>query len=65
MNFDWQLFLCALGLALVLESLPWLLAPEQFREALRSLIERQGNDLRRWGMFLLGIGLFLIVLGRV
>lgn len=64
MKFNIALFLTALGLACVLESLPWLLAPAKMREALRLLIELPPEKLRRWGFFLIGLGLFLVWLAR-
>lgn len=64
MNFDWQAFLCAAGLALVFESLPWLLAPDRVKQALARLLESGDEELRRWGSVLLGAGVVLIWLAR-
>lgn len=64
MQFNFPLFLMALGLACVLESLPWLLAPDRMRGALRQLLELPPETLRVWGLFLLGAGIILVVLSR-
>lgn len=64
MHFQASLFLAALGLACVLESLPWLLAPDRMRDALRQLLELPPEKLRVWGLFLLGGGLGLAALSR-
>lgn len=65
MRFQLSLFLAALGLACVLESLPWLLAPARMREALRQLLELPPEKLRVWGFILLGIGLILVAVSRL
>ncbi len=59
MEFNLPLFLAALGLAFVLEALPWLLAPRRMREAFLFLLEMPDDKLRAWGAFLLVSGLFL------
>ena len=37
MHFDWKIFLTALGLAFILEGLPYFLAAEKMPEVLRAL----------------------------
>lgn len=64
MHFNLTLFLAALGLAFVLESLPWLLAPGRMRDGLRQLLELPPETLRVWGFVLLGLGLGLAALSR-
>ena len=65
MRFHVSLFVAALGLACVLESLPWLLAPDRMREAMRQLGKLPAEKLRIWGFVLLGIGLILVSLSRL
>lgn len=64
MHFNLSLFLAALGLAFVLESLPWLIAPGRMRDGLRRLLELPPGTLRVWGFVLLGMGLVLVALSR-
>jgi len=64
MNFDVSLFFTALGLAFVLESLPWLIAPRRMREGLRLLLDLPPDSLRVWGLVLLGLGLLITGLAR-
>ncbi len=64
MRFQISLFVAALGLACVLESLPWLLGAERMREALRQLLELPPEQLRVGGLILLGVGLSLVALSR-
>lgn len=65
MRFHVSLFVAALGLACVLESLPWLLAPDRMREAMRHLGQLPPEKLRLWGFALLGGGLILVSLSRL
>lgn len=61
---DITLLLTALGLALVLESLPWLLAPQKMRLALLALLTTGENRLQAWGLFLLVAGVALVCAAR-
>lgn len=60
MHIDWKLFLTALGLAFVLEGLPYFLAAEKMPEVLRALSERRPRELRALGMTAMLAGLALI-----
>jgi uncharacterized protein len=64
MTFDWNLLLCALGLALVLEGTPYFLWSEKMPEFLRFLAERPPSQLRMFGLAAMLAGLFLLALGR-
>ncbi len=64
MNFNLSVFLCALGLAAVLEALPWILAPESIRDALSRLAEVPAREGRVAGLALLALGLLLCFAGR-
>lgn len=60
-----SLFFLALGLACLIESLPWLIAPHKMHDFLHSLLELNPEMLRYWGIFLLCLGLFFVYLGRL
>lgn len=64
MTFDWGLLLCALGLALILEGMPYFLWSEKMPEFLRYLAERPPSVLRRLGLAAIIAGLALVMLGR-
>ena len=64
MNFDWNLLLCALGLALILEGMPYFLCSEKMPEFLRFLSERPPSLLRKLGLGAIIIGLVLVLLAR-
>ena len=46
MEFNWKLFLTALGLAFILEGLPYFLAAEKMPTVLKALSERKPGELR-------------------
>ncbi|MFO8033441.1 MAG: DUF2065 domain-containing protein [Desulfohalobiaceae bacterium] len=58
------LFLTALGLALILEGLPYFLFAERMPEVLRLLAEKGPSSLRRMAVLVILLGLLLIYLGR-
>ncbi len=64
MDFDIQLFLTAVGLAFILESLPWILFPSSMRNFLLSLATQSTGQLRMMGLFAMGLGLLVIWLVR-
>ena len=63
MNFNLSLFLAALGLACVLEALPWLLSPRKTREMLIELLSLPDETLRG-GIVLLVLGVVICAAGR-
>ena len=61
MEFNGTLFFSALGLAFILEAVPYILFPERMQQALTAAFERGPSALRRMGLFALGLGLFILV----
>ena len=64
MNVDWSLFFSAVALAVVLESLPYILAPERMRKILGELSRSEPVVLRRYGLTTLCVGLFFLYIVR-
>lgn len=64
MNFNLSLFLAALGLACVLEALPWLISPRKTREMLIELLSLPDEMLRRGGIALMVLGVIVCAAGR-
>lgn len=64
MNFNAELFFCALGLAFIIEGLPWALFPQGMRQMLLTLAEGPLSGFRRMGLMGVGIGLLIIWLVR-
>ncbi len=65
MDFNSELFLCAVGLAFIFEALPWILAPDAMRKYLLSLTQMPNASLRLMGFTAMGLGLGLIWLVRL
>ncbi len=57
-------FVAALGLALILEGLPYFLFAERMPSVLRLLAEREPASLRRMGALVILLGLVLVYIGR-
>lgn len=64
MDFDWKTFATALGLAFILEGLPYFLGAEKMPVVLRALSERPPSELRRLGLMAISAGLLVVYLVR-
>jgi hypothetical protein len=64
MSFDVHFLLTALGLALILEGLPYFLFAERMPSVLHSLLNQPPTVLRLMGVAALLAGLVLVYLGR-
>ena len=60
MEFNIELFLRALGLAIVLEGLCWTLFPGGMRRALLNLLPLPESRLRAVGLAALALGLLVV-----
>ncbi|MFW6324069.1 MAG: DUF2065 domain-containing protein [Desulfovibrionales bacterium] len=65
MQFDLSLFLTALGLAMVLEGLPYFLWAEKMPSILLLIASKKPSFLRGMGMLSVLLGLALIFLARL
>lgn len=65
MTFDWQTFFTALGLAFILEGLPYFLFAEKLPQVLRQLSDQPPGFLRKMGItaILFGLGLIFLIRG--
>lgn len=57
-------FLCVLGMVMIIEGLPYFVAPEKMKVWLMKMITIPDNVLRRLGMVLMAAGLVLVFFGR-
>jgi uncharacterized protein len=64
MEFDWRFFLAALGLAMLLESLPYFLFAERMPSLLRVMAAKSPGSLRVMALLVILIGVGLIYLAR-
>lgn len=64
MNLDWSLFFIALGLAFLMEGLPYFLLAERMPSVLITLASRPPRALRVLGLTSMILGVLLVALGR-
>ncbi|MBF0340401.1 MAG: DUF2065 domain-containing protein [Magnetococcales bacterium] len=57
-------FLSALGLVLILEGVPYFLAPGRMRRWVAGIIDLPDSLLRRTGFLLMALGLWVVYLAR-
>ena len=64
-TFQWSLFLTALGIALVLEGLPYFLSPETVKKMAALLPQLPNSSLRLFGLLGMAAGVALVALSRL
>ncbi len=64
MELDWRFFFTALGLAFMIEGLPYFLFAERLPEMLRNLAEKPPTFLRFMGLGSILLGLVIISIVR-
>jgi uncharacterized protein YjeT (DUF2065 family) len=57
-------FLCVLGMVMIVEGLPYFAVPEKMKAWVMKLAGVPEGSLRKIGLVLMGVGLFLVFLGR-
>ncbi|MCA1742447.1 MAG: DUF2065 domain-containing protein [Desulfonatronovibrio sp.] len=64
MQFDLTFFLCALGLAFILEGIPYFIWAEKMPKFLETMSKQPPGNLRRLGFTAIILGMLVIFLGR-
>ena len=59
-----KFFLCVLGMVMLIEGLPYFAFPEKMKFWIQKIIEMPEGTLRRFGLVIMVIGLFLVYIGR-
>ena len=57
-------FLCVLGMVMIVEGIPYFAFPDKMKVWVQKVIEMPDLQLRRTGLVLMGIGLFLVYVGK-
>ncbi len=57
-------FLCVIGMVMIVEGLPYFAFPDKMKGWIEQILELQDGVLRRFGLMLMGIGLFLVYIGK-
>ena len=56
-------FLCVLGMVMIVEGIPYFAFPDKMKAWVRKVLEMPDLQLRRTGLILMGLGLFLVYMG--
>lgn len=56
-------FLCVIGMVMIIEGLPYFAFPDKMKQLVEKLLEIEDRTLRRFGFFLMGVGLLLVYMG--
>lgn len=59
-----KFFLCVLGMVMIVEGLPYFAFPTSMKSWIQKISITPEGALRRFGLVLMALGLFLIYLGR-
>jgi uncharacterized protein YjeT (DUF2065 family) len=59
-----EFFLCVLGMVMIVEGIPYFAFPDKMKVWVRKVIEMPDLQLRRTGLILMGLGLFLVYIGK-
>jgi uncharacterized protein YjeT (DUF2065 family) len=59
-----EFFLCVLGMVMIIEGLPYFAFPERMKFWLQKIVEMPDETLRKFGLIIMLIGLFIVYLGK-
>jgi len=59
-----ELFLCVIGMVMIVEGLPYFAFPDKMKLLLIKILELPAESLRRFGIFMMSAGLFIVYLAR-
>ena len=57
-------FLCVLGMVMIVEGLPYFLAPQKMKHWIQTMLAVPETYLRKLGLAVMLAGLFLVYLGK-
>ena len=57
-------FLCVIGMVMIIEGVPYFTAPERMQGWMAKIQAMAPGSLRRFGLVMMLVGLFLVYMGR-
>ena len=57
-------FLCVLGMVLIVEGLPYFAIPSKMKDWINRIAATPDGNLRKVGLALMAVGLWLVYMGR-
>ena len=59
-----EFFLCVIGMVMIVEGLPYFAVPGKMKVWVEKIINSPESSLRKFGLVLMILGLFLVYFGR-
>jgi uncharacterized protein YjeT (DUF2065 family) len=60
-----EFFLCVIGMVMIVEGLPYFAVPGKMKVWVEKIINSPESSLRKFGLVLMILGLFLVYFGRM
>ena len=57
-------FICVIGMVMIVEGLPYFAFPDRMKVWVKKVLEMPDASLRRFGMVLMILGMWLVYMGR-
>ena len=57
-------FICVVGMVMIVEGLPYFAFPQRMKVWVKKVLEIPDRSLRRFGLVLMMLGLWLVYMGR-
>lgn len=59
-----EFFICVIGMVMIVEGVPYFVFPDKMKVWVKKILEMPEGTLRKFGLVLIIIGLWLVYLGR-
>ena len=57
-------FVCVIGMVMIVEGLPYFAFPDRMKVWVKKVLEMPDTSLRRFGLVLMSLGLWLVYMGK-
>jgi uncharacterized protein YjeT (DUF2065 family) len=57
-------FICVVGMVMIVEGLPYFAFPDRMKVWVKKVLEMPDASLRRFGLVLMSLGMWLVYMGR-
>ena len=57
-------FICVIGMVMIVEGLPYFAFPDRMKVWVKKVLEMPDASLRRFGLVLMSLGLWLVYMGK-
>jgi uncharacterized protein len=57
-------FICVIGMVMIVEGLPYFAFPDRMKVWVKKVLEMPDASLRRFGLVLMVLGMWLVYMGR-